>query len=96
MKGTLALLALAEVADLATTWFGATHGGHEANPYSVAAVAMFGVVGVAIVKLGTVPAVAGLGYIAPSERSRAIFCKGVRIAATMLLGVAASNVLVGL
>lgn len=88
MKGTLA--------HLATTWFGATHGGHEANPVAVAAIAAFGVVGVAVVKLGAVPVAGLVGYIAPSERSRAIYLKGVRIAATMLLGVAASNVLVGL
>lgn len=96
MKGTLALLALAEVADLATTWFGATHGGHEANPFAVAAIAAFGVAGLAIFKLGAVPVAGLIGYTAPTERSRAIYLKGVRFAATMLLGVAASNVLVGL
>lgn len=96
MFRTLALLAGAQGADLLTTWYGLGHGAHEGSPATLAAVAAFGWAGVAVVKLGSVPVVAGLGYIAPSERSRAIFLKGVRVAALMLLGVAASNVLVGL
>ena len=96
MKGTLALLAFAQIADLVTSWFGLAHGAHEANPVTVAALASFGVVGVALIKLGTVPAAGVLGYVGLDGRSRAIYLKGVRIAAIMLLGVAASNVLAGL
>ena len=94
MLRTLALLAAAQCADLLTTWYGLAHGTHEANPATLAAVAAFGWAGVAFVKLGCVPAAGTLAYLAPDDRTRALVLKAVRVAATMLLGVALANVLV--
>jgi hypothetical protein len=95
MKRTLALLAAAEAGDLLTTWYGLTHGAHEANPATLAAVAFGGWAVVAVVKLGTVPVVALATQCLP-ESWRAHWLKGIRIGALMLMGVVAANVLVTL
>ena len=94
MVRTLALLAFAEVADLATTIFASSRGAHEGNPVFLAAAGTGLVAAFVMAKLGIVPVAGTLIAYAPSERTRQIVEAVVRFAAAMLLGVAASNVLV--
>lgn len=94
MVRTLALLAGAEVADLATTIFASTRGAHEGNPVFLAAAGSGLVAAFVFAKLGLVPVVGVLISRAPDPRKRARVEAVVRFGATMLLGVAASNVLV--
>lgn len=95
MIRTLALLAAAQTGDLLTTWYGLTHGAHEANPVTLAAVGFGGWAVIAFLKLGTVPAT-GLATALLPQSWRPLWLKGVRVGALMLFGVVAANVLVAL
>ena len=96
MKGTLGLLAFAEVADIATTWFASTHGAREGNPVFLAAIASGSIGAFVLAKLGLIPVAGTLIAATPDAKRRMRLEAIVRFGATMLLGVAASNVLVAL
>lgn len=92
LKRTIALLAAAEGADVLSTWYALAHGAHEGNPVA----AMLGPVLFVALKFATVPLVAWLAATAPTPKGRRFVLGATRIGAYMLLGVAASNVLVAL
>ena len=92
---TLALLAVAEFADFASSWYAMAHGTREANPFFLAAGSAY-LPAFVVAKLGVVPIVGALIGNAPTPRAERIICAATRFAATMLLGVAASNVLAAL
>lgn len=93
MVRTLALLAAAEGGDVLTTWYGIAHGFREAQPTSAAVIAAMGLTFWAFWKSAPLVATVGVGSLIPAEW-RAIFLRGVRVGALMLLGVVASNVLI--
>lgn len=94
MVRTLALLAFAEVADLATTVFASTRGAHEGNPVFLAAAGAGLVAAFVVAKLGLVPFVGWTIALAPTPRVARAVEVAARFGAAMLLGVAASNLLV--
>lgn len=94
MVRTLALLGFAEVADLATTIFASQHGAHEGNPVFLAAAGSGLVAAFVFAKLGLVPAVGTVIAYAPTPRVARAVEAAARFGAAMLLGVAASNLLV--
>lgn len=96
MVRTLALLAFAEVADLATTIFASTRGAHEGNPVFLAALAGGSVGAFVVAKFGLVPIAGCLIGATSDPRKRSTVESVIRFGSVMLLGVAASNVLVGL
>ncbi len=95
MLKTLALLMFAEVADFGTTYFASAHGAHEENPVFLAAASSGVLAAFVMAKLGVVPVAGWVVSITPA-RHRNLAEGAVRFAAAMLLGVAASNILVAL